>query len=241
MKSFKNFRRCIKSKIKKITAGFKLKMLISEKFLLVSLESLPYQDSITPGPSGSICLAEAWIMELILREKLLIEGKKLRVIDTNSTGDEYLDEFLTIIKDSKKIRKLNRWVDLLSRRHIYQTYTLALKRLESQGILKFEAKVTARIFYKFSYDYTKPEVKQSLLEQIQKVLIDNVDPDTELLCLLSLIRFSSFYKVCIPKEYRKAAKLRIEDLLRSGNYDPSLLEMFPKIKKAYRTTLSSRY
>ncbi len=215
-------------------------MLISEKFLLVSLERWPYQDSISPGPSESICLAGAWIMDLILREKLLIEGKKLRVIDTNSTGDEYLDEILTIIKDSKKIRKLKRWVDLLSRWHIFQTYTEALKRLESQSILKFEGKVTARIFYKFSYDLTKPEVKQSLLEQIQKVVIDNVDPDTELLCLLSLIRFSSLYKVCVPKEYRKVAKLRIEDLLRSSNYDPSLLEMISKIRKAYRSTLSSR-
>ena len=216
-------------------------MLISENYLLVSLENWKRQDSITPGASESICLAGAWIMDLILREKLLIEGKQLRVVDTNSTGDEYLDEILTILKDSKKMRKLKRWVDLLSRRHIFQNYTVALKRLESQGILKFEGKVTARIFYKFSYNYTKPEVKQSLLEQIQKVLINNVDPDSELLCLLSLIRFSSLYKVCIPKEYSKAAKLRIEDLLRSGNYDPSLLEMISKIKKAYRSTLSSRY
>jgi len=215
-------------------------MLICENYLLVSLENWKHQDSITPGTSESICLAGAWIMDLILREKLLIEGKKLRVIDTNSTGDEYLDEILSIIKDSEKIRKLNRWVDLLSRRHIFQNYTLALKRLESQGILKFEGKVTARIFYKFSYDFTKPEVKQSLLEQIQKVLIDNLDPDTELLCLLSLLRISSLINVCISKENRKVAKNRIEDLVRFGNYDPSHLEMILKIKKAYNSTLSSR-
>jgi len=215
-------------------------MLISENCLLVSLEYWKHQDSITPGASESICLAGAWIMDLILREKLVIEGKRLRVIDTNSTGDEYLDEILTIIKDSKKILKVKRWVDLLSRRHIFQNYTVALKRLESQGILKFEGKVTARIFYKFSYDYTKPEVKKSLLEQIQKVFIDNLDPDIELLCLLSLLRISNLIKVCIPKENRKAAKLRIEDLVRSGNYDPSHLEMILKIKKAYNSTLSSR-
>ena len=215
-------------------------MLISESYLLVFLEKWKHEDSITPGSSESICLAGAWIMDLILREKLLIEGKKLRVIDTNSTGDEYLDEILTIIKDSKKIRKLNRWVDLLSRRHNFQNYNLVLKRLESQGILKFEEKVTARIFFKWKYDFIKPEVKQSLLEQIQKVFIDNLDPDTELLCLLSLLRISSLIKVCIPEEYRKVAKLRIKDLVRFGNYDPSHLEMILKIKKAYRSTLSSR-
>jgi len=229
-----------KSKIKR-AAGFKLKMLISENFLLVFIESWGHEDSITPGVSGSICLAGAWIMDLILRGKLLIEGKKLRVIDANLTGDEYLDEIFTIIKDSKKILKLKRWVDLLSRRYNFQNYTLAFKSLESQGILKFEEKVTAKIFYKWKYDFTKPEVKRSLLEQIQKVVIDNVDPDTELLCLLSLVRFSSLINDCIPKEYRKVAKSRIEDLLRSSNYDPNLLEMFLKIKKAYKSTLSSRY
>lgn len=215
-------------------------MLISESYLLVFLEKWKHEDSITPGSSESICLAGAWIMDLILREKLLIEGKNLRVIDTNSTGDEYLDEILTIIKDSKKIRKLKRWVDLLSKRHNFQNYTLVLKRLESQGILKFEARVTAKIFYKWTYDFIKPEVKQSLLEQIQKVFTDNLDPDTELLCLLSLLRISRLIKFCISKEDREVAKYRIEDLVRSGNYDPSHLEMILKIKKAYNSTLSSR-
>lgn len=213
-------------------------MLISEIFLLVFIESREYKNSITPGISGSICLAGAWIMDLILREKLLIEGKKLIVIDTNSTGDEFLDEIFTIIKDSKKIRKLKRWLDLLSRRYNFQNYTLAFKSLESQGILKFEEKVTAKFFYKWKYDFTKPEVKQSLLEQIQKVVIDNVDPDTELLCLLSLVRFGGFINKYVPKGYRKVAKSRIKDLLRS---DPNHLEMFLKIKKAYKSTLSSRY
>ena len=228
-----------KSKIKG-AAGFKLKMLICENYLLVFLESWKHKDSITPGSSESICLAGAWIMDLILREKLLIEGKKLRVIDTNSTGDEYLDEILTIIKDSKKIRKLKRWVDLLSKRHNFQNYTVVFKRLESQGILKFEAKVTAKIFYKWKYDFIKPEVKQSLLEQIQNVFIDNLDPDTELLCLLSLLRISGLINVCISKENRKVAKDRIDDLVRFGNYDPSLLEMILKIIKAYRSNLGSR-
>lgn len=226
-----------KSKIKK---GAALKMLICENYLLVFLEKWKHEDSFTPGSSESIGLAGAWIMDLILREKLLIEGKKLRVIDTDSTGDEYIDEILTIIKDSKKIRKLKRWVDLLSKRYNFQNYTVVLKRLENHGILKFEEKVTAKIFYKWKYDLIKPEVKQSLLEQIQNVFIDNLDPDTELLCLLSLLRISGLINVCISKENRKVAKDRIDDLVRFGNYDPSLLEMILKIKKAYRSTLASR-
>jgi len=176
-------------------------------------------------------------MDLILREKLLLEGKKLRVIDTNLTGDESLDEILTIIKDSKKIRKLYRWFERLSYYHVIQLNTLVFKSLESQGILKFERRVTAKVFYKWRFDLTKPEVIQSLLERIQKVFSDNLDPDIELLCLLSLFKISRLFKACISKEYRNIAKYRIEELVRVGNYDPSHSEMIVKTRKALRDSM----
>jgi len=212
-------------------------MLICESFLLLILEKWKHRNSIALGSYDSKCLPGAGIMDLILRENLLLEGKKLRVIDTNSTGDESLDEILAIIKDSKKIRKLYRWVERLSYYHSIQLYTLVFKSLESQGILKFEKRVTAKIFYKWRYDFTRPEVIQLLLERIQKVFSDNLDPDIELLCLLSLFKISKLIKVCISKEYRKIAKYRIEELVRVGNYDPSHLEMIVKTRRALRDAM----
>ncbi len=212
-------------------------MLICENFLLLILGKWKHRNFIAVGSEGSKCLIGAGIMDLILREKLLLEGKKLRVIDTNLTGDEFLDKILTIIKDSKKIRKLYRWIERLSYNHIIQLNTLVFKSLESQGILKFERRVTAKIFYRWKFDLTRPEVIQSLLERIQKVFSDDLDPDIELLCLLSLLKISRLTKASISKEYRKIAKYRIKELIRVGNYDPIHLEMIVKTRKALRDSM----
>lgn len=215
-------------------------MLISENFLLVFLEKLKHKDSIAPMSPDNICLAGAWIMDLILRGKLSIEGKSLLVINTSSTGDEYLDEIFAIIKDSKRKHKLNRWVDLLSSKYNKQIHSSALKRLQSQGILTFKENIVAKIFYKWDYILARPEIVQSLLEQIQKVFIENIDPNIELLCLLSLLRLNKSIKVCIAKEYRKYAKYRYEELIHSDKYEPNHIEMILKIKKAFKSTYSGR-
>jgi len=212
-------------------------MLICENFLLLILEKWKHRNSIAIGSYDSKCLVGAGIMDLILREKLLLEGKRLIVIDTNLTGVESLDEILTIIKDSKKIRKLYRWVERLSYNHEILLNTLVFKSLESQGILKFERRVTAKIFYKWWYYLTRPEVIKSLLERIQNVFSEDLDPDIELLCLLSLFKISRLFKTCISKEYRKIAKYRIEELVRLGNYDPSHLEMIVKTRKALKESM----
>jgi len=208
-------------------------MLIAESYLLVFLEKWKHRKSIAFG-QGSICLAGAGIMELILREKLMIEGKRLKIIDPNPIGVEFLDEILTLIKDSKKIRKLNKWIILISSGRSIDCETLVFKGLENQSIVKFEKRVFAKVFYNWKYDVTKPEVIQSLLQRIQNAFIDNIEPDIELLCLVSLSQISRLFKACFSKEYRNIAKHRIEQLLRFGNYDPRHLEMIKNIKKAFK-------
>ncbi|MFW9946512.1 MAG: GPP34 family phosphoprotein [Candidatus Odinarchaeota archaeon] len=212
-------------------------MLISESYFLITLDESKGKNYLRAGIAKDECFAGAWIMDLILRGKLEIEGKKLRVIDTTSTGDEYLDEVLNILYDTKMTHKTRYWVRILSFTHKITIYDLILKRLESQGVLKFEKESYLKIFKRWGYFFLQPEVKQSLLEQIRNVIINNLDPDINLLCLLSLLPISRLIKVYIPKEYRKVAKYRIDQLIRFGKYDPKHLEMIKSIKKAIKDAL----
>jgi len=214
-------------------------MLICENYLLIFLEKWKHRKSIALGQETAVCLAGAGIMDLILRGKLLLEGKKLILIDPNPIGVEFLDEILTVIKDSKDIRKLKSWIIVLSSKGSIELDNMVLKRLENQGILQFEMRVAAKIFHKWSYNFIKPEVIQSLLQRIQKAFIANsLDPDIELLCLLYLLKSGRIFKLCIPKEYRNQVKLQMEHLLRFGNYDPSYLEMIKQVKKAIKSALT---
>jgi len=213
-------------------------MLISESYLLITLDESKGKHYLRAGIAKDECFAAAWIMDLILRGKLAIEGKKLKVIDPSSTGDEYLDDILNVLKGSKMIHKIRYWIRIFSSQQKIKLNDLTLKRLESQGVLKFEKEPFLKIFKRWGYFFIQPEVKKSLVEQIRNVIIDNLDPDIYLLCLLNLLKISRLIKVYIPKEYRKVAKYRIDELIRFGKYDPKHLEMIISMKKAIKDALS---
>ena len=213
-------------------------MLISESYLLITLDETEGKHYVRQGIAKDECFAGAWIMDLIFRGKLAIERKKLKVIDTNSTGDEYLDDILNVLKGSKMIHKIRYWIRILSSQQKMKLYDLTLKRLESQGVLKFEKEPFLKIFKRWGYFFIQPEVKKSLVEQIRNVIINNLDPDIYLLCLLNFLRISRLIRVYIPKEYRKKAKYRIIELIRFGKYNPKHLEMIVSIKKAIKDALS---
>ncbi|MFX1480983.1 MAG: GPP34 family phosphoprotein [Promethearchaeota archaeon] len=215
-------------------------MLICESFLLVKLEKSKHRKSIALGSEAIACLAGAGIMDLILGGKLILEEKRLKLLDTDPTGVDFLDKILTIIKESKKIRKLKRWIIEFSSKGCLDLDNLVFISLENQGILQFEMRVTARIFYKWIYNFTKPEIIQSLLERIQNAFIDdNVDPEIALLCLYPLIQINRLFGFCFSKEYRNMVKYRNEQLLLFGNYDPSHIEMIKSVKKAIKSVLSA--
>jgi hypothetical protein len=215
-------------------------MLICESYLLIYLEKWKHKKSIALGQDGIFCLAGAGIMDLILREKLMLDGKRIKLIDTNPTGVAFLDEILTMVKESKKVRKLYGWIIRIGGKHYVDRINLVFKSLENQGILQFEWRVAAKIFYKWNYNFIKPELIQSLLQQVQNAFIDSgIEPEIELLCLLNLLRQSRLFSMCISKEYRNLVKHRMEQLLLFGNYDPSHIELIKLVKKAIKSALTS--
>ncbi len=214
-------------------------MLVSRNYLLMILDEEKGKIYSRASAAKDLGLIGAMMMDLYLRGKILIERKKIRIIDPTSTGDEYLDDILEILKSSKKIRKLNRWIDRISRR--YKTYYYAFfKRLEKQEILKIEVKKTFKIFETKRFYLQRPEVKMVILEQIQNTIVNNLSPSIDLLCLLSLIEVSGLIKVYIAKEFRKQVRMRIEELIYTENLNPRDQEMIISITKAIKDTIAAR-
>lgn len=214
-------------------------MLVSRNYLLMILDEEKGKIYSRASAAKDLGLIGAMMMDLYLRSKILIERKKIRIIDPTSTGDEYLDDILEILKSSKKIRKLNRWIDRISRR--YKTYYYAFfKRLEKQEILKIEVKKTFKIFETKRFYLQRPEVKMVILEQIQNVIVNNLSPSIDLLCLLSLFEVSGLIKVYIAKEFRKQVRMRIEELIYNENLNPRDQEMIISITKAINDIIAAR-
>lgn len=214
-------------------------MLICDNYLLLILDESKGSYYTRTAMVKDLCLAGAVLMDLILRKKILIEKKKIIVIDVNRTGDKYLDEILRILNNSKKVRSLKSWIDILSRK--YTLWHIILKRLENQGILKIKEKSFLKVFRKISFSFpVQPELKLALLEQINKVVVDKFEPYIELLCLLSLLKFGKIIKMYTSKENRKLVSYRIDELIRFGKYDPRHVEMILLISKFIKSIASAR-
>ncbi|TKJ20959.1 MAG: hypothetical protein CEE43_10850 [Promethearchaeota archaeon Loki_b32] len=214
-------------------------MLLSEKFLLMLLDEYKGKRYSAVQATKDLGLAGAMILDLYFKGKLAIYRKRLRILDYNTCGDPYLDMILVFLNSSKKPQKLKRWVEKLSR-FFKQYYTSFFRRLENNGFLISEIKTILRIFKAQRFYLAKPEVKQSLLEQIKNVLIYDMNPGIELLSLLSLMKACRLIKVYFIRKYRKYVKRRIKELLHSSYYAPETREMILSVIKAIEDIIISR-
>ena len=124
------------------------------------------------------------------------------------------------------------WLNKIS--HFYKKLFQGIfQQLENEGILIGDFK--ARRFY-----LAKPEIKDSLLEQINNVIINNINPGIELLCLLGLMKECALIKVYFLKKYRKDVERRIKELLYSPYYAPETREMIFIVIKAIRDIIRAR-
>lgn len=214
-------------------------MIVSRNYLLMILDEEKGKRYSRASTAKDLGLAGAFLMDFFLKGKISIEKKRVKVIDSSTTGDEILDEIFDILKTSKKVRKVMDWIEKLARKH--KTYSQAFyKRLEEQGILTIEEKKILEIFSTHRFYLQRPEVKTILLEQIENTIMHNMKPGADLVCLLSLLKVSNLIKVYIAKHYRKLAKSKIDELIQSEILDESTREMILVIIKSVQDIIAAR-
>ncbi len=77
-------------------------MTVSRNYLLMILDEEKGKRYSKTEIAKDLGLAGAFLMDLYLQGKISIQKKRVKVIDSSKTGDEYLDEIFNIIKTSKK-------------------------------------------------------------------------------------------------------------------------------------------
>lgn len=205
--------------------GSELKIIVSKSYLLMVLDEQK-GGSYSRG-FESLGFAGALLMDLFLQDRIMLTGSNVEIIDSKSTGNDFLDPILEIIANSEKKRSLINWIDRLSQKFT-QDYNLYFDLMEKQGILKSEVKphLKAKLYY-----LQKPELKSQILEEIQNFINNNIEPKIEVLCLLVLLDESGLIKVYLSRDIRKKAKTRIKEMLYSEHLDSSKREMISNIKK----------
>ncbi|MBY8988125.1 MAG: GPP34 family phosphoprotein [Candidatus Lokiarchaeota archaeon] len=183
----------------------------------------------------SLGFAGALLMDLFLQGKITITKSNVEIVNSSSTGDEFLDQILEIIVNSEKKRSLMNWIDRISQK--YEYYYLYFDLMEQQGILKSEISPLLKIKL---YYLQKPELKSQLLEKIRNVVNNDNEHSIDNICLLVLLEESKLIKVYISRDLRKKAKNRIKEILNSDQLDSLSREMILRIKKEIVNVVGAR-
>ncbi|MHA2289168.1 MAG: GOLPH3/VPS74 family protein [Promethearchaeota archaeon] len=183
----------------------------------------------------SLGFAGGLLMDLFLQGKISFKETEVEIIDGSSTGDEFLDPILEIIKTSDKKRSLMNWIDKLSQKYDY--YYLYFDLMEQQGILKSEISpgLKTKLYY-----LQKPEIKSQLLEKIHDIVDNNDEVSINLVCLLTLLEESSLIKEYQPRNLRKKIKTRIKETLSSEKFDSTSRVMILRVKKEIVNVIGAR-
>ncbi|MCF8303756.1 MAG: GPP34 family phosphoprotein [Bacteroidales bacterium] len=193
-----------------------MKLTIPEKLIILSYDPKKGR-SMVPKTNLQFALAGSILFELTLREKIGIKKEFLLVKDMDPVKEEWLNEYLEMMKDATEDRKAKWWVKKFATK-IKPTHNQLLESLIEKGILrkerqrKFLGLVTVN-----TYPSSDPETLNSLIGRIRKAVLSEKNYSDELVMLISLIGACKLTRKFFRnrKEYNKARNVT-RDIMR-GN------------------------
>ncbi len=198
-------------------------LTLPEQLLLLALHD--QKGTILSSASISIeyGLAGAVLTELALRQRAEIRDKKLVLIDTSSTGDEVLDEAITQIKSSAKLRKADYWVHKLTGKKMKIKQAM-LERLVKKGILKIDEHRILWLFDSPHYPTRDFSEEKAIREQLRRLVLRGDEADTRTVVLMGLVNACGLTGEIFTKPERKEAKKRIKEIMQNDQIAKAVAE-----------------
>lgn len=175
------------------------------------------------GGMSIYCVAGAMVSELLLQEKIDASSDKqqiVRVIDSESSGDEILDELISDIRSSPKPKSLKDWVFHASR--IPKLQHRIADQLCDMGILHHDEKKILWLFTQHVYPELDGTAENQLRDRMANVMFDEkVKPDARTAVLISLAHHASllnnnFVKDELQQHQERIKSLADGDILATG-------------------------
>jgi hypothetical protein len=208
-----------------------MKLNMAEELLLLVLHDRKGTVVCSASLALDYGLRGALLAELVLANRLALDGKKLVVADTSPTGDALLDAALTTLQQAKRPRDTRHWVGSLSfkpggiRKHL-------LERLVQKGILRREQR---RLLWVFSYQIhptqdVTPELR--VRDMLRADVTSGITPKPRTLTLLGLVSVCDLFNEVFPKEGRSYARRRMRELEKGEALQKPLSDIVAAVKHA---------
>lgn len=156
----------------------------------------------------SYALAGALVLELILEEKIGMDGDFAKVKDRTSTGDVILDEYIRKIDESKKPRKIKSWIERFGQQSDKIKEATLQKLIDSRILEKKEEKILW-IFNVDKYPTHNPKPETKLRDRLYNIVINHHKPDLKEIMILNLVESCGLEIEVFGKQHAKTFKKEI--------------------------------
>lgn len=186
---------------------------------------------IADSTSLAYGLAGAIILELSLQDKIEIKEKKIEVKSYKTSGNILLDHFMDTIRNSKKKRDIQTWVEIIGNKYSY-IIDETVKKLIDDGILRKKEEKILWVFSNDKYPTLNAKPENELRKRLNDILLNNRSLDLKESMLISLIDMCSLNKEVFGKEGAKQYKKKIRTIIENAKLSSEIGKAVQEIHEA---------
>lgn len=158
---------------------------LSEELLLMLLDANTGKlnrknNRLTHGLIGG------FLLDLILQGRLTIHKNRIIVIDETPTNDVLLDPIFERVNQESESLSIYSWLRIL-RLHFDNIEEVMLDNLVIKQVLRKETQKYLGLFKSKRYFFVNPNMKDLIITNIQRIVINNEESDHRTLAILSLM------------------------------------------------------
>lgn len=184
---------------------------IPEKLFILSVDDEQGEIRSSIKSTLPYGLAGGLLAELLLANKIQLQGGRLTLVDSMPIGDAWLDEVLAEIAAGLKPRKLSRWIEILGRKQIIKQ---TAARLAERNVIRVEKKRYLWIIPYEIYPQLDASAKYWVKQRLRGIVLAGEITDEHDLILLSLLKACGLLRLLFTRDERKYASKKIQELVK---------------------------
>jgi golgi phosphoprotein 3 len=181
-------------------------------------------------------LVGAVLLDLVLQQKLMLENKKLIVVEPRSIGDEFLDRFLIEVATEPHPKTPQRWINRWHRKHPDLKKTV-LQSLVRSEILSQQEQRELWVFRVQRYFLSNPAAKSEIVDRVRSAVLTGANLDARTAALISLIKACKLVNVLFTSEERGEARQRIKAISQGEFVGKAVSDTVKEMQAAIMTTI----
>ncbi len=212
---------------------------LPEKLLLLALDDEKGNVLISSSVGLRYGLAGAGLLELWRLGRITFGEKGVTVDDAAPTGDPLLDEGLTIISGGRKPRSAKHWVRTLGNKIGEKWKNGLLARLVERNILRQQENRFLWVIPYTRYPTRNPGPELEVRHTIRAAVRGDAVPDEAMVALLGLVKACDLVSEVFPRDERKAAERRIDQLTAAGPVAGAVAAVIREVRAAVIMVITS--